>query len=654
MQRSILIAIVLCLVPILAACNLTPTQEEEPAVTIPVLVGGDNDPTSTPTQGVLIVTATPQATSSPTPTQFSQGNSGTGNSGSNGNSGVSPAFSDLSFSTTAAGNNLAVFSAGTQEIYARWNYSNVPVGTTMRREWYRNGQLFTTRDETWSNNWGTTGRLTHIKLFDYDEGISSGNYSVIIKLPSYGIQISGQFSVLDGAPTFDALTFSESGSGQSKTIFPYGTEEVYARWNYANIPVGATMRRTWYRDGNVVANRTEAWPASWGSGGIVSTIHIYDFDIGGLTPGNYQVIVELTDYASARVTGNFTIEGNIGPVVSNLRFATSGNGNTATTFPNGTEEVFAIFDYGSIPREAQVRRTWSRNNIIVADVTEVWDFDAYSTSGTRRDISLFDRNNGLTAGEWTVSIEIVGQPSDNARTSATFTIQDATPAPTISNLRFATTANGTTAASFPAGIQEIFGIVDYANVPADAQLRRLWYLDNTLIAERTENWDEATYGSNGTIRNISLFDNENGLDSGSYSVEYQLITPDNGILTTTAQFTIAQPPVASNLRFSDAGNGASITRFAAGTEEVFAIFDYANVPANVEISRVWYLDDVVFVEVVEDWDEATYGGSGTARDISIFDLENGLPSGNYRVEISFVGFPDSLVSNTFVIDPPAN
>ncbi|PJF39142.1 MAG: hypothetical protein CUN55_15190, partial [Phototrophicales bacterium] len=493
-----------------------------------------------------------------------------------------------------------------------------------------------------------------IKLFDYTNGIDSGNYYVVIKLPSYNVQIDGRFSVLDGAPTFASLSFSDTSTNPPKTTFPYGTTEVYARWAYANIPVGATVRRIWYLNGAVFANRTETWNAAWGSGGTLNHVKIYDYDADGLTPGKYDVVIELPDYPSARVTGSFTIEGNVGPVLSNLRFATTANGTPATTFAAGTQEIFAIFDYANIPLRAQMRRVWSRDGVVVAERTELWDFNKYGTSGTVRDISIYDRTNGLASGTWTVSVEIVGQPSSNARTSAQFTIQATTPNPTISNLRFATTANGTPATTFAAGTQEIFGIFDYANVPTNAQIRRLWYRGGTLVAERTENWDSTTYGSSGTARNISIFDRENGLTAGTYQVEFQLITPNHGILITTGQFTIAQPPKATNLRFSDTGNGASITRFVAGTQEVFAIFDYTNVPPDAQIRRVWYLNDAVFVEKTEDWDEAIYGSNGTARNISIFDRENGLPSGNYRVEISFVGFPSSLVTNTFVIDPPAD
>ncbi len=535
MQRTIFVILTLCLLPLLVACNLSPKDDQPARPTIPVLVGGDNDPT--PTDSVLIVTATPQATASPSPTQFSGGNTG-GSTG--GVSGGTPRLSDLSFSTTAGGNALNTFAQGVREVYARWSYSNVPVGTTVRREWYRDGQLITSREEAWSSNWGSNGRLTHVKLFDNNVGLASGNYYVVIRLPAYNAQIDGRFSILGGVPTFASLSFSDTNTNQPKTVFPYGTTEVFARWSYANIPVGANVRRIWTRDGVTVANRTEAWSASLGGSGSINNIKIYNYDIGGLTPGRYEVVIEMPDYPSARVTGSFTIEGNVGPVLSNLRFATTNNGTPATSFAAGTKEIFAIYDYANIPLQAQVRRVWSRNGAVVADRTDVWDFNKYGTSGIVRDVSLFDHTNGLASGTWTVTVEIVGQSSSNARTSAQFTI----------------------------------------SVPA--------------------------------------------------------------------------VPSLANLRFSDAGNGASITRFAAGTKEVFALFDYANVPASAQIQRVWYLNDEIYAERTEAWNSAIYGSNGTVRDVSIFDLENGLPSGNYRVEISFVGFAASLVTNTFVIDPPAN
>lgn len=533
MRRKLLLLFALCALPLLA-CNLSAGNNPGSANDGPPVFAGNNG--LTPTSAVQIVTATPEATSTPTPTPFSStasdndtttintsnNTSDTGGStGANGGSTI-PAFSDISFSTTAGGTDRYLFPYGTQEVYLRWNYSNVPVGATVWREWYRDGILVASREEAWSSNWGRTGRLTHIKLYDYASGVAPGNYRVVIGLSGYpNTEIYGLFSVLATNSTFSSLTFSDSPNGAARTTFPYGTEEVYARWSYNGIPVESTVRRVWLRDGVQIINRLETW--THGYSGIRNDVRLYDFEPGGLTAGTYDVTIDMPNFPSARVSGRFVIEANLGPRLSNLRFATSGHGTPQTEFPAGTTAIFSIFDYSNIPLRAHIRRQWYYNGQLLVNRTEPWNFDRYGTSGTVRDISYFD-TSGLPSGNWEVFIEIVGQPSDQARSSAAFTIGPGpVNEPSLSNIRFATSADGVAAQNFPAGTREVYLLFDYSNIPPNTQLRRTWYLNNEVYLDRIENWDIGQYGSNGTARHVSLFDYANGLPDGVYQVDISVI-----------------------------------------------------------------------------------------------------------------------------------
>lgn len=401
MQMRWLLIVVVLILPTLA-CNLSSAD--------PTIAPTSSFIGTVPTSQTLIVTATSpatvqasSATPNPTATRFSNTNGGSTN--------LPPAFSGLSFGTTAGSANQTSFPNGTEEVYVRWNYSNVPVGTTLRRVWYRDGNVVVSREEAWSSNWGSTGRLTHIKLFDNEEGLDPGNYYVVVSLPSYGVSIDGNFTILAGSPSFSDISVSMTSNGEPMTVFPYGTQEIFVRWNYNNIPVGAVMQREWYRNGVAVVSRSEAWSANWGMNGRLTHISLYDFDSGfGLDPGNYRVVVYLRDQPAVSVEKTFTIESNAGPSFADLRFASSPQLPAQSTFPAATKRVYAIWEYQNVPVGAQMRRIWKRDGQVFADRTEVWDFNAYGTAGTMTDVYIYDDISGLSSGNYQVEIQLVGQP----------------------------------------------------------------------------------------------------------------------------------------------------------------------------------------------------------------------------------------------------
>jgi hypothetical protein len=219
-------------------------------------------------------------------------------------------FSDLTMSTHAAGPNMSVFPAGTPLVSVRWNYSGIPLGTTLQRDWYLNGILFKTVQEPWSPYWGTTGRLTHIALYDYERGLASGNYRLVVFLkekPQIVTEISftiGGSSVPNPQVMFSNLTFSTSANGPSAAIFPRGTTQIFARWNYNSIPANVTVLRRWYRNGVLYIEKQEPW--SLGPAGTVQNVSIYDFDYG-LLPGDYYVEMSLIAHPETFINGYFTI-----------------------------------------------------------------------------------------------------------------------------------------------------------------------------------------------------------------------------------------------------------------------------------------------------------------------------------------------------------
>jgi hypothetical protein len=339
-------------------------------------------------------------------------------------------FTDLTFSLSSDGPAMTYFPVGTKQIFARWNYTGIPSQTRVVRTWYRDGRLFTQKEDPWA--WGTDGRLTHISIFDFSEGLTPGYYSVIIALiPTIpGAQVSGDFVIAAAPPTvvppsnspsFSNLTASTSAGGPVVTVFPARTPIVSVRWDFANIPIGAVMQRDWYFNGVRFRSLQEPWSAYWGTSGRLTHIAIYDYEFG-LASGNYQVIIFLRDNPSVEVSTKFTIlaagSPSTGqPSFSNLTFSTSGNGLATAIFPRGIQRIYARWDFNNISPESRVRRRWYRNGALWIEREEAW---AYSASGTSRDISIYDLQNGLLPGDYYVEMSLVGNP--NVFVSGYFTI----------------------------------------------------------------------------------------------------------------------------------------------------------------------------------------------------------------------------------------
>jgi hypothetical protein len=222
---------------------------------------------------------------------------------------ASSAFSLLTVSASAAGPDTFEFPTGTPLIAVRWNYANIPIGAVMVREWYFNGLLFKTVQEPWSANWGSSGRLTHVSLYDYERGLDSGDYTLKIYLrdnPNVRAETAFRIgSSLSGQAYFSSLTFSASANGPETLLFPAGTTQVFARWNYREVPANAIVVRRWYRNGVLWLTREEPW--RYGREGWLNSISVYDF-VNGLLPGGYYVEFELKGYPESLLRGSFNIQ----------------------------------------------------------------------------------------------------------------------------------------------------------------------------------------------------------------------------------------------------------------------------------------------------------------------------------------------------------
>jgi hypothetical protein len=138
----------------------------------------------------------------------------------------------------------------------------------------------------------------------------------------------------------------------------------------------------------------------------------------------------------------------------------------------------------------------------------------------------------LTAFSGTLEAENVLLATRIANVSSQFTITQTplnsrptlTPSPTLpppafSSLRFAPQPDDSLARDFyVAGIPQIFALWDYSGMREGMLIKRVWKRNDVVWIEREEPWAFSRYGRQGTVRDIYIFDDEVGIESGSYSL----------------------------------------------------------------------------------------------------------------------------------------
>lgn len=121
----------------------------------------------------------------------------------------------------------------------------------------------------------------------------------------------------------------------------------------------------------------------------------------------------------------------------------------------------------------------------------------------------------------------------------------------------------------------------------------------------------------------------------SESVEPASVTPPADPVTPSVGFTpLTSDPVFFGAYMSvDQNDASGNSVFPAGTKQIFAHWNYENMREGLTVKREWFLDGQLWLVREEPWDFAKYGTSGVLRDISVYDLEVGLPVGSYRLVV---------------------
>ena len=118
-----------------------------------------------------------------------------------------------------------------------------------------------------------------------------------------------------------------------------------------------------------------------------------------------------------------------------------------------------------------------------------------------------------------------------------------------------------------------------------------------------------------------------------------VVTPSTATLAVTESLSVTPTEVLPTPQFSNARFSVDVSTniyqdiFPARTRRVYAVWDYQNMREGLSIRRDWYYNNVLWISREEPWDFSKYGANGTISDISVYDLDVGLESGEYRLEL---------------------
>jgi hypothetical protein len=242
----------------------------------------------------------------------------------------------------------------------------------------------------------------------------------------------------------------------------------------------------------------------------------------------------------------------------------------------------------------------------------------------------------------------------SATAEPTATFSPPTTDPVFFNARLAESPNDPNQATFfPAGTKAVYAIWDYQNMRAGLVVKRVWYWNGQPWITREEAWDFNKYGANGTIRDISIYDDTTGLNSGVYQLRLYI---DNALQPIgTEIYSPVMPWVTFNIgsRESYAGYASPDFQWAVDVfGEKRIVLQGANGTSTEiytarEVSYVsWFSDSRHFLFVDRDRSGQRPGTTlGIRDDLWLVDVPTGMLHLLYESDTSFAGHGGPAVSS---------
>lgn len=366
-------------------------------------------------------------------------------------------------------------------------------------------------------------------------------------------------------------------------------------------------------------------------GGFINSLRPSNFARPLLRAASLGLTLEaVTDFGDfGRVTG--------APRFGRLFFSPAVNeANMPTTvirsLPTGSTSLYLFFDYENMTPQTVYELRVSTDGI----PNPVFSLSPVRWSGGRRGLwYVGSSGQPFPNGVYDFTLFINGVAADSAR----LLVGRADEAPTFSDVVF--------------GIQDLRGAIlgngfvlgvgntatarfIYRNMVDGTPWTTLWYYEGVEIPNsRTPAGTTWNDGANGT-KQVSIQD-PSSLLPGSYRVELYI----DGRLASTSDFTLAGGQdgaftrVFSDTHFTTAATpaeavtAAPISRFSAGTEAIYAMFDWRQMARGTLWRMRWSVDGEPFYDRTVPWNGDSSGDNYLIR----LSSSGGVPDGTYRLEL---------------------
>ncbi len=335
----------------------------------------------------------------------------------------------------------------------------------------------------------------------------------------------------------------------------------------------------------------------------------------------------------------------VGGRLDEIVVASKMNGNTPadalTVVDPGTKALFIAFDYTGLVDGARIGTRVFRNGVRAPELSvedSVWDKGSDGSTA----LPILAPGAGFAPGGYRAEIvadgKVLGSASFRARpTGARFG------SVTFSEKLKASGEPDDPSYLYAAGVQQIVGVFDFANMLNGVKWSALWWRDDEEIDTAAKPaW---TMGVNG-VASVTL-SSDKPLAPGAYSLALLV----EGDALQEASFRIVE--VSDQL--GDVSFSAEIDEksqpveasevFEPGTRQIYASFDHEAVAAGTPWSVIWYKDGAVLSRVDSAWRAPKAG-----RTWVLLSDQQTLSPGEYDLEL-VIGGKVGAIASLVVAEP---
>lgn len=210
-----------------------------------------------------------------------------------------PTFSNLVFSLSEAPGGgprepAVLFPAGTELLYAFFDYANLSPGTSWTSTWWAGSEVALSEDEPWDS----AAEGTYVIELSIRDGLEPGAYRLDLYIDDRLAATSNFWvtGLADGPGAyFEPFVFAEGIDRNGQPLAPAasfapGLEELHAFSGYSGMNDGLDVTVNWYLEGEKVVE----WPNQW-AGGQEGIWHDFLYANSGTLPdGEYglELLVE--------------------------------------------------------------------------------------------------------------------------------------------------------------------------------------------------------------------------------------------------------------------------------------------------------------------------------------------------------------------------